>query len=423
MGKIFFLFLLGIVLFGCKPSNKSNHENLVNQLKFSSESIETVYEKGTFGYDKKFLQKNYKNTIILESDDKKSMLVLSPELQGRVMTSTLNGEEGLSFGWLNYDLIRSKEIKEHINPTGGEERFWLGPEGGQFSLYFKPGVSFDFANWYVPPILDTEAFHVVEQMKNSALFQKEMNLLNYSGTNFKIALTRRINLLQKAQIKELLHLENKKLSVVAYETMNTVKNIGSSDWKKKTGLVSIWLLSMLNSSIETTVVVPVKQGNKNQLGSIVNDNYFGKIDTNRLKMTAKTIYFKADGKSRGKIGVSPKRTTGLIGSYDSENMILTILEIPEPKENDVYVNSAWELQDDPYSGDVLNSYNDGKLEDGTQMGPFYELESSSPALALAVGESYKHIQRIYHFKGNKDVLNTITLKVLKVSIEEIQGAF
>jgi len=423
MKKIFFLFLLGIVLLGCKPSNKSNHENSVNQLKFSSESIEKVFEKGTFGYDKKFLQKNYKNTIILESDDKKSMLVLSPELQGRVMTSTLNGEEGLSFGWLNYDLIRSKEIKEHINPTGGEERFWLGPEGGQFSLYFKPGASFDFANWYVPSILDTEAFFVVEQMKNSALFQKEMNLLNYSGTNFNIALTRRINLLQKTQIKEFLHLENENFSVVAYETMNTVKNIGNSDWKKKTGLVSIWLLSMLNSSIETTVVAPVKQGNENQLGPIVNDNYFGKIDTSRLKITAKTIYYKADGKSRGKIGVSPKRTTGLIGSYDSKNMILTILEIQEPKEYDVYVNSAWELQDDPYSGDVLNSYNDGKLEDGTQMGPFYELESSSPALALAVGESYKHIQRIYHFKADKDALNTISLKVLKVSIDEIQGAF
>jgi hypothetical protein len=180
---------------------------------------------------------------------------------------------------------------------------------------------------------------------------------------------------------------------------------------------------MLNSSTETTVVVPVKQGEESQLGPLVNDNYFGKIDSNRLKVSAKTVYFKADGKSRGKIGISPKRTTGFMGSYDSKNMVLTILEIPETKENDVYVNSTWEIQDAPYSGDVLNSYNDGKLEDGTQMGPFYELESSSPALALSVGESYKHVQRIYHFKGKKDALNSIALKVLKVSIDEIQGAF
>ena len=44
-----------------------------------------------------------------------------------------------------------------------------------------------------------------------------------------------------------------------------------------------------------------------------------------------------------------------------------------------YVNSLWEIQDEPFRGDVVNSYNDGKLEDGTQLGPFYELESSSPA--------------------------------------------
>ena len=43
--------------------------------------------------------------------------------QGRVIASTLNGEEGLNFGWFNYDLIKSKKIMEHINPTGGEEWF------------------------------------------------------------------------------------------------------------------------------------------------------------------------------------------------------------------------------------------------------------------------------------------------------------
>ena len=212
-------------------------------------------------------------------------------------------------------------------------------------------------------------------------------------------------------------------SVVAYETKNTIENVGNSDWKKESGLISIWLLSMLNSSEETTVVVPVKQGNEDQLGPIVNDNYFGKIGSDRLKVTAKTVYFKADGNSRGKIGISPKRTTGFMGSYDSNNRVLTILEIPEPKEKDVYVNSAWELQNNPYSGDVLNSYNDGKLEDGTQMGPFYEMESSSPALSLSVGENYKYVQRIYHFKGDKNALNSIALKVLKVSIDEIQEAF
>jgi hypothetical protein len=407
-------------LSSCK--NKNSKESSSNY-EVNTTRKERSFEKGTFGYDKAFLQKHYKNTIVLESNDRKSMIVLSPELQGRVMTSTLNGDEGMSFGWLNYDLISSNEIMEHINPTGGEERFWLGPEGGQYSIFFAPKSSFEFENWYVPSVLDTEAFNIIEQDSKSVLFHKEMDLINYSGTKFNIEVTRKITLLDQEQTNENLQLDTEDYSVVAYETSNNVKNTGDLDWKKETGLLSIWLLSMISPTDETTVVIPVKEGTKEQLGILVNDNYFGKIAADRLKTTEQAVYFKADGKSRGKIGVSPVRSTGYMGSYDALNKVLTILEIAVPNAEDSYVNSAWELQKDPYSGDVLNSYNDGALEGGDQMGPFYELESSSPALALGSGENYTHTQRIYHFKGKKEILNRISTKVLSVSIDEIRNAF
>ncbi|WP_298288831.1 DUF6786 family protein [uncultured Lutibacter sp.] len=383
----------------------------------------TIEEKGTFGYDKAFLKRNYKNTIVLESSDQKASIILSPELQGRVMTSTLNGDEGMSFGWLNYDLIASKKIEEHFNPTGGEERFWLGPEGGQFSIYFEKDKSFEFENWYVPAAIDTEGFNVIKQNENSVAFQKEMNLINYSGTKFHLEVKRNITLLSKGQISEALQLSSNDFSSVAYETQNIVKNIGDQAWEKETGLVSIWMLSMMTPSSEITVVAPIKEGLDSEKGIKVNDNYFGKISADRIKSTEQNVFFKADGKSRGKIGFSPQRSTEFIGSYDAQNKVLTILQIPEPKSTDKYVNSAWEIQKDPYSGDVLNSYNDGPLEDGSQMGPFYELESSSPALALKSGEHYSHTQRMYHFKGSKEVLNKITKQLLNVSIEEIEAVF
>ncbi|GAG98718.1 unnamed protein product [marine sediment metagenome] len=71
---------------------------------------------------------------------------------------------------------------------------------------------------------------------------------------------------------------------------------------------------------------------------------------------------------------------------------------------------------------ALNSYNDGKLNDGVQMGPFYEIESSSPALALKSGESYTHMQRVYHFQGKRNILDEIAIKILAVSIDEIEAA-
>ena len=30
-----------------------------------------------------------------------------------------------------------------MNGFGGEDRFWLGPEGGQFSIFFKKDDPFD----------------------------------------------------------------------------------------------------------------------------------------------------------------------------------------------------------------------------------------------------------------------------------------
>lgn len=383
----------------------------------------SIMIQGTFGYDKAFLKKHYNNTITLESKDGSSAIILSPELQGRVMTSTLNGNKGKSFGWLNYDLIKSQKTEEHFNPTGGEERFWIGPEGGQYSIYFAPGSSFEFENWYVPSAIDTEPFDIVSRNARIVKFKKEINLVNYSGTRFNIDVEREVSLLTDLQITELLGLENDDFFAVAYETQNSIKNIGAQNWNKSSGLLSVWLLSMMTPSPEVTVIIPIKEGKEDELGVKVNDNYFGKVSGDRLKIIDKTVFFKADGKSRGKIGFTPLRSTRFMGSYDAIHKVLTILEISKPNSSDSYVNSAWELQEDPFSGDVLNSYNDGPLEDGSQMGPFYELESSSPALALASQESYKHTQRIYHFKAENDVLNAIAIKILNVSIDEINAVF
>ena len=252
--------------------------------------------------------------------------------------------------------------------------------------------------------------------------QKESSFINHSGTKFNLDVNRKITLLNPSEISKNLQLPNIEYTAVAYESQNTVKNIGEANWNQNSGQISIWILCMLNPSPEVTIVAPIHSGNNDELGGRVNDNYFGKVEANRLTTTENTVFFKADGKSRGKIGLTPKRATKYIGSYDAENKILTVLEIKVAKQTDKYVNSAWEVQDDPFSGDVLNSYNDGPLEDGSQMGPFYELESSSPALALKPNEAYTHIQRMYHFSGNEENLNHISNQLLRVSLQEIKDA-
>jgi hypothetical protein len=135
------------------------------------------------------------------------------------------------------------------------------------------------------------------------------------------------------------------------------------------------------------------------------------------------IFFRADGKMRGKIGLGPQRAKDVLGSYDEAHRILTIVQYNKPEGVTEYVNSMWGLQEHPFAGDVVNAYNDGPLEDGSQLGPFYELETSSPAARLAPGEQLTHINRVWHLSGKEETLDPIARKVLGVGIDEIKDAF
>lgn len=412
MRKHFNLYFSGLMLFSlifsCTSTQKTN----------PAESTKT-YEKGTYGYDLQLLQKHKKPHELKRGD---ARILISPEYQGRVMTSTANGDTGKSYGWINHDLIASGEKKQHINAVGGEERFWLGPEGGQFSIYFKPGAKFDFENWQTPACIDTDTFDVVNANDTVAEFAKKVKISNYSNFTFDFDINRKISLLNDSQIKSELNLNlSEGVKYVGYQTENSLTNTGTEAWKKETGLLSVWLLGMFIPSDEVTLVIPYKKEAVSDY--IVKDDYFGKIPGDRLVVKEGFVFLKGDGKQRGKIGIPPQRVVPVIGSYDAANKMLTIVKCQVYEGVTDYVNSAWELQQFPFKGDAVNAYNDGPVADGTQMGPFYELESSSPALALKPGEKATYKQSTFHFEGTEEELNAICIQVLGISIEEIKAVF
>jgi hypothetical protein len=212
--------------------------------------------------------------------------------------------------------------------------------------------------------------------------------------------------------------------MVAYQSESKLTNIGKESWKKEMGLLSIWILSMMNPSPGTTIVMPFEQGTGDKPGVKVTDDYFGKVPSERLIVKDNVLFFKGDGKYRSKIGLSAKRAKSIMGSYDSDNMVLTLIQYTKSKEAKEYLNNAWKIQDDPFNGDVINSYNDGPLANGEkQLGPFYELETLSPALALEQNKSGSHTHRVFHFVGPQDELDKIAFMTLGVKISEIENAF
>lgn len=396
-----------VALAGCQSNTKRD-------------PLETNQTAGTFGYDLAFLNKHKATVVLAAPDNANAQAILIPDYQGRVMTSTANGSEGDSYGWINYKLIESGQYQPHMNGFGGEERFWLSPEGGQFSVYFKKGQDFVFENWQTPALIDTVSYKVVESDGSSVRFQVNAMIENYSGKTFVIEIDRKVQMLTRENIADLLDLPPlADVKAVAYRSTNSVTNKDKA-WEAGTGMLGIWLLGMFRPSDQTTIVAPFTRTLSEE--PLITDDYFGKIPSDRFMIRDSTLYLKADGKYRSKIGIAPKSARNVAGSYDAEKGLLTIIQYDlDPRGQ--YMKSTWELHKDPYNGDALNAYNDGKLADGTQMGPFYELESNSSVSALKEGEAITHRQSTFHFEGDKTVLNAIARKVLGVGIDQIGAAF
>ena len=103
-----------------------------------------------YGDTRAFLAK-HTELVELVGDGGAAHVAVCPAWQGRVMTSSCDGLAGQSFGFVNDEFIAAGKANAHFNNYGAEERMWLSPEGGQFSLWFEPGKEQNLANWFTPP--------------------------------------------------------------------------------------------------------------------------------------------------------------------------------------------------------------------------------------------------------------------------------
>jgi len=390
-----------------------------------------VTAETSFGDDVAFLG-THVETIVLGAESGPARVAVVPAWQGRVMTSADAGDSGMSYGWLNRPLIEKgiapenerEGLEQHIYVFGGEDRFWIGPEGGQFSWYFPEAAAFEFENWKVPAFIDTDPWSITHQDDHSVRMEFKATLKNWSGHLFSLGVEREVALLDQEAITSALGIQpGANVNFVAYESRNTLSNIGEEAWDTQSGLPSIWILGMMKHGAGTTVVIPYRKDALDGSAAIVKADYFGNVPADRLIVDQDTgvIYFSADGTYRSKIGISQTRSFGVAGSWDAVKEVLTIVQYNAPEVPMNYVNSSWELQQEPFQGDAINSYNDGPVEGG-QLGPFYELETSSPALALASEESYLHVQRAIHLTGEREQLDLIAVHVFGVNLDAMENA-
>lgn len=375
----------------------------------------------SFGEVVSFVNQHSK-LLVLSDEGSGASIAVWPAMQGCVLTSSAAGPGGLSFGWINRELIASGKVQQHINAVGGEDRIWVGPEGGQFSVFFAPGAPFDLNHWYTPTPIDTEPFKIVSQTNTSVALRSAFSLTNYTGTMFEAQIDRQVRLLPEAEVWRGLRVAAVKgVKVVGYESVNKLNNLSEVSWRKETGLLSLWVLGQFQSSPQTTIVLPIRDGSTAELGIPVTSDYFGEVPGDRIAVRSNVVFLKADSNYRSKLGLSLQRAKGILGSYDAQNHVLTIVQYSQPSEPAEYVNSAWRIQKDPYKGDVANCYNDGPPSPGKpQLGHFYELESSSPARVLGAHEAVEHTQRTIHLVGTEQQLDAVSRATLGVGLEEVR---
>jgi hypothetical protein len=368
-----------------------------------------------------------RHTNVIELRDGDTRVAICPKLQGRVMTSTFDGPEGRSLGWVNTEFLDANKSSPVFNNYGGEDRFWLGPEGGQFALWFAAGAKQELPNWYTPAGLNDGAFDVAVDLDAlTCKMNRTAKFVNASNTQFEVEIERTIRMLPKQLIQGLNssgHVVS--LKSVGFESENIVTNRGAR-WRDESGLLSIWILGMFPPGDKTVIILPYRAGTESELGPAVQDDYFAKPPVDRLKVMEEAILFRGDGQFRSKIGTSQRRAKDWAGSIDFENNILTLVNFTMPADpaKEKYVNNTWVVpQPQPYAGDVVNSYNDGPATPGAKsLGGFYELETMSPTRALATGQSITHKHRTIHVQGPIDTLAAVAKNMLGVDLTEVRKA-
>lgn len=360
-------------------------------------------------YDQEFnLLKPHLDLIEIARSDAK--VLIAPQLQGRVLTScTYSENEG--YGWINHNLIQSKKSQAHINTFGGEDRIWIGPEAGQFALFFKPGDDFSFDNWQTPACIDSEPFEVVWSKPSAVLMRKKCGLKNYQNFDFEVEIERQITIEDPVLMNQ--KLGNTPVDHVTYSSANWLTNSSNKPWSKSTGLMNIWILGKFKPAPNCWAIIP------EQDDAPINQNYFYANLKNRLFNQDGVVALQVDGTLKSKIGIAPQHDKNVLGSFDFDLNRLTTITY-ETDKSEVFLNSEWEIQDQPYQGDVLNVYNDGPNPDGSILGPYYELETSSSSKELSPQESIYHKHTTSHFEGSFHDLNQVAQTLLHTDLNDVK---
>lgn len=360
-------------------------------------------------------------------DNGESMLVFSPELQGRVLTSCYGGVNEPSLGWFNREAVALRKGDFSKIEIGGEDVFSVGPEGGNTSVFFERGVLWTEDNKKTPAIASLDKWNVVSRSKTRVRMSRSGEISNVLGAKFSVEAEREISLLSRDDVSKILGIElPQNIKIAAFQSMNKITNKGAENWSEKYGMLNIGVGSFFNANKTVNVFVPYRAGDASKLGDVVRENSFDSFSgtasvSSRVVVNDEFIRFKCDGRYMSGIGVSPRRSEGIVVSFDAENEILTLVMYIKPSGNRAYFPASWRDSQAGFDGDAIGVFNNGPIaKNAFQPALFYKISTTSPALNLESGKSQFHLQRVFHFHGSEYDLDTVSYKLTGISVKQMR---
>jgi hypothetical protein len=364
--------------------------------------------------------------IVLEGRNRGGRILCAPTLVGRVLTSSFDGPHGEGLGWVGVDAILKGPVNSVMNNFGGEERFWVGPEGSQFGLHFD-GQEQTFSNYRVPPAMNSQPYEVLKFSRKAdfVVMRSRMQLRNAVGTEFDLEVTRTIKIADDCPYRMGL---SDRVEFVGFQSETVVRNVSEHPIRRETGALAGWTPGLFPNGPNTAVVVPFRVHPETGQGEAIRQDYIkdfcvsGEMPPRSWRIADEYVLLRTDGEVRTKVGIGKRHATNRLGSLDVENGLLTLVTFDLYPEMD-YVAPYWRhlSERELFDGEAVSVYIDGPDENGRRAGEFYELETLSPALVLAPGESFLHRNRIYHLRGDLADIGPISRQFLKAGVDEVAG--
>ncbi|MDR2115029.1 MAG: hypothetical protein LBP87_01460 [Planctomycetaceae bacterium] len=324
-------------------------------------------------------------------------IVICPDWNGNVMTSTCDGIDGNSFGLINVNAIDAGKTDWFYNSYGGEDQLVFFPENGKF-------------------VIDSMPQHPVVRMRRSVRLNTTLNTtLNTAHKNHaEFDLIRTVRLLERYDVHEAfgdavaISLDQMDVSFVGFITANSIVNSTTHSplW---THPVSVQIRGMFNSGQSTVAIIPFQPAEEPESEIPIDTNFFGSSPHGRLRLLPSAALLRTDGKYRCQVTVPREQAKPFLGALDFREGTLTLV--------------TFDMLDLPYSDELeqkVQAYNHGPTFPGeTDFAPFYKFNIFSLIHELPHDETLIFHQSTLHINADNRTLAYLVQEIFGVEYEQI----